>query len=405
MKRITLGLVMISVLFLSGCMAESEPNILLNEESYDYRDSEVVKDGPTGDTNGDSSGGEIADFADNPVLANRKIIYIANMSILAEDPNDIYDLIISKLVIYDAYIEQEEISDSRYEITIRVLSTNMMDFVNEIKDNGELVSYSKTSQDITNSYSTFEARKLALETQHARILELIEIAVDLDDILTLEAERIDLEAELNEIGLTLANYDSLVDYSTINLVMVKTEDVIELLPRSDKPYLDVIEYDTNSISVKVFNRSENTSTLSLIIKDNGVVVESFEQETYGISYIEFEIDNLNPNTSYTFEIYSQEDDHSVSLSNLSTITTNKTYLIKVADVFVVSFTTLSSIVSFVGLAVIAVAPFAVVGGALYFPLKVVYVRKIKPKRMIRLENLAKIKKEYKEKMVKIEKDK
>ena len=396
MKKITLGLVILSALFLSGCSAESEPNYVLNEETYKYQENEAGNDTSVDDVNNDSSGGEIADFADNPVLANRKIIYVANMRILAEDPNDIYDLIISKLVIYDAYIEQEEITETRYEIKIRVLSINMMGFVNEIKDNGELVSYSKTSQDITNSYSTFEARKLALETQHARILELIEIAIDLDDILILEAERIELEAELNQIGLKLANYDSLVDYSTINLVMVKSEDIIELLPRSEKPYLSVIDYDTNSISVKVFNRSENTTTLALVIKDNGVVVETFEQEAYGISYIEFEIEDLNPDTSYTFEIYSQEDDHSVSLSNLSTITTNRTYLIKVADVFVVSFTALSSIVSFLGLTVIAIAPFTVVGGVLYFPLKAIYLKKIKPKRIIRLKNLEKIKSELRE---------
>ena len=351
--------------------------------TQDVGTSDTVEQTPV---NNDSSGGEISDFSDNPVLANRKIIYIANLRVLADDPNAVYDLIINKLVIYDAYIEEEVITETRYEITIRVLSANMMDFINDIKDNGELVSYSKTSQDITNAYSTFEARKLALETQHVRILELIEIAIDLDDILTLEAERIDIESELNEIGLKLTNYDSLVDYSTINLVMVKTENVIELLPRSDKPYLQVEDYDTSSISVKVFNRSENTASITLVVKENGVLVESFEQDAYGISYLEFELTNLDADTSYTFEIYSQEDDHSVSLSNLSTITTNKTYFIKVADVFVISYNTLVSVGSFLGLAVTALAPFAVVGSVLYFPSRVVYLKKIKPNMRVRKQN-------------------
>ncbi|MCK5388420.1 MAG: DUF4349 domain-containing protein [Candidatus Izimaplasma sp.] len=387
MKKIILGIVVLTVVFLSGCSADAEHSYVLNEESYkmtqDVGTSDTVEQTPV---NNDSSGGEISDFSDNPVLANRKIIYIANLRVLADDPNAVYDLIINKLVIYDAYIEEEVITETRYEITIRVLSANMMDFINDIKDNGELVSYSKTSQDITNAYSTFEARKLALETQHVRILELIEIAIDLDDILTLEAERIDIESELNEIGLKLTNYDSLVDYSTINLVMVKTENVIELLPRSDKPYLQVEDYDTSSISVKVFNRSENTASITLVVKENGVLVESFEQDAYGISYLEFELTNLDADTSYTFEIYSQEDDHSVSLSNLSTITTNKTYFIKVADVFVISYNTLVSVGSFLGLAVTALAPFAVVGSVLYFPSRVVYLKKIKPNMRVRKQN-------------------
>ena len=126
-----------------------------------------------------------------------------------------------------------------------------------------------------------------------------------------------IETELNEIGYQLATYDALVDYSTINLVMVKTEDVIILLDRTEKPYLQVVDYDSDSISVKVFNTSENSVTMYLDVKDNGVVVETFEQDAYGISYLEFELTDLDPATSYTFEIYDLEDDHSVSLSNLS----------------------------------------------------------------------------------------
>jgi hypothetical protein len=388
MKKIALGFVVVLIFILSGCaMSDDVSDYKLNEEIYGNSGNDGT---PTVDPtifDEDASGGNIADFSDNPVLANRKIIYIANLAILADDLDDVYDGIVGKLVVYSAYIEEEEITENRYELTIRVLSVNMMDFVNDIKDRGELVSYSKTSEDITNSYSTFEARKAALETQHARILELIEIAVDLNDILTLEAERVELETELNEIGLQLATFDSLVDYSTINLIMVKTEDVIELLPRTDKPYLSVEEYDTNSISVKVFNTSESTATVYLLVKDNGVLVETFEQSAYGISYLEFTLEDLDPDTSYSFEIYAEEDDHSVSLTNLSTITTNKTFFIKVADVFVISFNALVSIASFLGLAVTAIAPFAVVGGILYFPTRYLYIKKVKPKMIIRESKL------------------
>ena len=132
-----------------------------------------------------------------------------------------------------------------------------------------------------------------------------------------------------------------------------------------------------SISVKVFNTSENSVTMYLDVKDNGVVVETFEQDAYGISYLEFELTDLDPATSYTFEIYALEDNHSVSLSNLSTITTTKTYFLKVTNVFTVSVSSLSSVASFLGLALTALAPFAVVGGLLFVPARIIYVKKIK----------------------------
>ena len=71
------------------------------------------------------------------------------------------------------------------------------DEIEEIKTSGELVSFEKSSEDVTNAYSTFEIRYAALQARHARILELIEVAVDLDVILMLEEERYEIEVELN----------------------------------------------------------------------------------------------------------------------------------------------------------------------------------------------------------------
>ena len=71
------------------------------------------------------------------------------------------------------------------------------------------------------------------------------------------------------------------------------------------------------------------------------------------------------------------------LSNLSTITTNRTYFIKVADVFVISYNALVSVGSFLGLTITALAPFAVVGAVIYFPSRVLYVKQIKPRLKVK----------------------
>ncbi|QVK21090.1 DUF4349 domain-containing protein [Mycoplasmatota bacterium] len=137
--------------------------------------------------------GKVEEVSDIPALENRKIIYTSNLVLESTEPDNVYTNLENRLALYDAYIEQEMITEKRFTLKIRVRSENMKDFVNDIKTDGEVVSYSKTSQDVTTKYSTFESRKEALEAEHKRILELIEV-----------------EADLNYIGSQLSNYDSLI---------------------------------------------------------------------------------------------------------------------------------------------------------------------------------------------------
>ncbi len=255
------------------------------------------------------AGGDVVQDADIPALLNRKIIYEASLTMEDPDPETIYNDVIDNLVTYDAYVESANITSTIYTIKIRVLSVNFTDFVDEIKTSGDLLSYTKTSEDVTNAYSTFEARKLALETQHTRILELIAVAVDLDDILTLEDARFEIEAELNEIGDTLANFDSLVDYSTINLQINKTVETEVILPRTDNPSISINEVNKNSAEIEVFNRADDPVTIYVDLLQNGEFVRQYEQDAWGDSKAIFKIGELDSNKEYTFKVTAISSDH------------------------------------------------------------------------------------------------
>ncbi|XMB68035.1 DUF4349 domain-containing protein [Mycoplasmatota bacterium zrk1] len=154
--------------------------------------------------------GKVEEVSDIPALENRKIIYTSNLVLESTEPDNVYTNLVNRLALYDAYIEQEMITEKRFTLKIRDRSENMIDFVNDIKTDGEVVSYSKTSQDVATKYSAFESRKEALEAEHKRILELIEVADSVESIIALEAVRVEDEADLNYIGSQLSNYDSLI---------------------------------------------------------------------------------------------------------------------------------------------------------------------------------------------------
>ena len=375
-KKILIFIFTLSFIFtLAGCASPKDE--AENYDDYENTNTDPVAP-PAEIVDPNLSGGDVILDADIPALLNRKIIYTAALTMESPTPETIYNNVIDNLALYDAYVESASINSTRYTIKIRVLSVNFTDFVEEIKTSGDLLSYSKWSEDVTNAYSTFEARKLALETQHARILELITVAVDLDDILTLEDARFEIETELNEIGDTLANFDSLVDYSTIDLQINKTVEAEVILPRTENPAIFITEVNKNSAEIEVFNRADDPATIYVDLLQNGEFVRQYEQDTWGDSKAIFKIGELDSNKEYTFKVTAISSDHRVSYEISKDIETEKTFINDVTNVFVTSFTVLVAIIEFLGLSIVAISPFAVTGVILFFPARIAY-KKVQPK--------------------------
>merc|ERR1711879_235378 len=119
-------------------------------------------------------GGNVLQAVDTPALENRKIIYEADLSVLTLDIDETYSSVLDVVGEYPAYIESEWVNEKKVTLKIRVESSEFDSMILELKEEGEeLLQYNKTSEDITNQYSTFEARLDALNAQHTRIIELI----------------------------------------------------------------------------------------------------------------------------------------------------------------------------------------------------------------------------------------
>ena len=375
-KFIVVGMLLLTVL-LSGCAQDAMEEELSDEEFIDENSGwELSDEGiPTYDSEfevDEEHGGDVLASNDTPALETRKIIYTANLSMVATDPEAIYQDIVSKLPTYDAYFEAENINAERYTITIRVLSANLMDFVNDIKGQGEVIVYSKSSQDVTNEYSRFEAEYTAKQTEYDRIFELLEAATELSDIYSLSNKLADLEADLNEIGLHLTTYDSLVDYSTINLTITKIENLESLMETSTKPGLTFENSDETSISIIVSNHSENSSTFYIVVKQNGEEITTLTKELVSEAKEELLFENLDPDTEYKFEVYSTEDNRLTSNPQTMTITTDATYGSTLSNVFTSSVDSLVTLFQWLLIIVLALVPYLVVFSAVFVPGFIIY---------------------------------
>jgi Domain of unknown function (DUF4349) len=371
MRRFLKVFSLVMILIITGCSKAS------HKENYEDQTPPQTEE----PTNPVKPGDDTIDLSNQPALQNRKIIYTIDLSIVSTSPTETYNKIMDDLNSYEAYVESEEITTKIFKVTLRVKTEHLTNLVNAIQDDGETVSYKKTSEDVTNSYSTLSARLAALQTQQDRILELIETAENLHDIITLEETRAKIEAELNDIGLKLNNYDSLVEYSTVHLTISKVEDLNELLPETPVPSVSFDKSDKNSFSVTLYNPSEHSTTMTIIVTHNGKTVNELTKDVYRDSSEVIEIEDLKPGQTYRVEVTSQVDKHRSSKTQMIEVSTSSTFLSKTSNVFTSSLKALVKFFEFIALAIIAILPFAVAFTIIIgIPLGIYY--KVKKKRTV-----------------------
>lgn len=124
------------------------------------------------------------------------------------------------------YVEAREVyngstqSSRRYRyasLTIRIPADQLDSFVDQVSQVSNITSTNETADDITLSYIATQSRITALETEQARLLELLAKAESMEDLLQIESRLTDVRTELEEVTSQLRLYDNLVDYGTIYL--------------------------------------------------------------------------------------------------------------------------------------------------------------------------------------------
>ena len=100
----------------------------------------------------------------------------------------------------------------------------MQGFLAKLEELVNVVSNSTYMEDITGSYFDTQARLNALEQEEKRLLELLEKAETLDEIIQLEDRISNVRYEIESLTSQMKIYDKEVAYSTVSIFL---EDVTE----------------------------------------------------------------------------------------------------------------------------------------------------------------------------------
>ena len=89
-----------------------------------------------------------------------------------------------------------------------------MDYIKSI---GEVTYENEYTDDITSAYVDTESRLMVKEQEKERLMALLEKAESMEDIISIESRLTDVIESIESSQAQLKSYDSIVDYSRINL--------------------------------------------------------------------------------------------------------------------------------------------------------------------------------------------
>lgn len=167
---------------------------------------------------------------------NQKLIRKVYMDAETEALDGLLTQVEQRIEQLGGYVENRQIynGSSRYtqtrtaELTIRIPAAQLDQFVDQVTQVSNITSLRETTDDITLSYVATESRIAALETEEARLLELLAMAENMEDLLLIESKLTDVRAELTQVKSTLKLYDNQVNYGTIYLSAVEVKEYTEV---------------------------------------------------------------------------------------------------------------------------------------------------------------------------------
>lgn len=239
-KQFFIGVVLTAVVAL---LVSVVPNALDNlnykdEAAYDMNYSEGKM--TEVDSSYASRGNEESAF--NLVMDDQKMIYTSSMNLEVNSPGDVVNQIEQLLKQHGSYIESISSyvnpeytyyvdktkyyrqETKGYNLTIRVKSDQLDEFIDAIETLGDVTSYSKSAYNVTERYTDLESRLQLHQSKLKRLNELFAETASLSELITLENAISEEIYQIDNIMSQLKGLDKEINYSSLYLNITEKEE-------------------------------------------------------------------------------------------------------------------------------------------------------------------------------------
>lgn len=224
---------MMTVSLLAGCGSNAAADMMYDTPAAEAPEMDYVYDEEKGLTSTDSSQAQLPE--------DQKIITTVYMDAETEDMNALLEKINAKVAELGGYMEAQDIyngsSYSSYRsrhanLTVRIPADKLNGFVEHVGNYANIISQNTSTENVTLSYIATESRITALETEQDRLLELLAMAENMEEILLIESRLTEVRTELEQVTSVLRSYDNRINYSTIHLGI---SEVVEYTEVEEEP--------------------------------------------------------------------------------------------------------------------------------------------------------------------------
>lgn len=183
----------------------------------------------------DSASGAVA------LPEDRKLIRTISMDAETEELETLLTALEEKIAELGGYVENREVYNGsayatrRYrhaDLTIRIPADKVDGFVEHVSGASNVVSSREDIDDVTLTYVDTESRVKALETERDRLLELMEQAQTMSDLLEIEGRLTEVRYELESVASRLKTLDNQINYATVYLNISEVQEYTPVVEKT-----------------------------------------------------------------------------------------------------------------------------------------------------------------------------
>ena len=178
-----------------------------------------------------------AESADAPEENPEKIIYSSDVTVETTDFDAALGQVSELVDRFGGWVESSSINGANYydvsrgrsttrsaSYTLRIPSARFEELMGSLTDLGNVPYTHVYTENVTAQYYDVQARLTAYETQEARLLEMMEKAESVEDIITIEERLSELRYQIESLQSTLRNWDRRVSYSSVYLQLNEVKE-------------------------------------------------------------------------------------------------------------------------------------------------------------------------------------
>lgn len=250
---------------LTGCGAASSDSFDNKSMSYvtevgDYSDYDF--DGDTGWSGNsyasmEESMGEVPASESVQARTDRKLIRNVSMDVETKEYDQLMLSLDAKVDSVGGYIENMEsyngssysgYQNARYaNVTIRVPQDKLDSFLESISGICNVIRRSDSVDDVTLTYVDMESHRDMLKAEQKRLLELLEQAESIEDILTIESRLTDVRYQIESMESQLRTMDNQVQYSTVSVYISEVKELTPVVTPEKSAWERITEGFMNSL--------------------------------------------------------------------------------------------------------------------------------------------------------------